>query len=224
MKKIINNFYYWGLDYLYVARKQLNAFFDHTSLDQYRTKGGQTVILIPGVYESWHFMQPIAKMLSSKGYDVRIIDGLGYNRGSVENMAEIVRTYIAENKLKDIAIVAHSKGGLIGKYLLSIFKGTSTVKVLIALNTPFSGSRYAYLIPHKPLRVFAPTSKLLLTLAEDSEVNNKIVSIYSAFDPHIPGGSKLDGAKNIQLKTYGHFRIMNSPEVHSEIIKNIEHR
>ena len=42
-------------------------------------------------------------------------------------------------------------------------------------------------------------------------MNDRIVSIFGEFDPHIPEGSALPGATNITLPTGGHFRILSDP-------------
>lgn len=213
--------YYWILDYIYALRYQLLSIFDHEESVHYQHRGQQTVVLIPGIYENWHFMKPIAQSLYDANYDVHVIDGLGYNRGTVEAMAEVVSTYIVTHNLKDVILVSHSKGGLVGKYLLSAYNQKRSIKGLVALNAPFSGSRYAYVLPVRSLRMFIPTSPILTTLAKDRLVNSQIVSIYGIFDPHIPGGSKLEGAHNIQLPTYGHFRTLSDSAVHSTIIDTI---
>jgi triacylglycerol lipase len=105
--------------------------------------------------------------------------------------------------------VAHSKGGLVGKRLLA----HPRVDRLIAIATPFSGSVYANFLPGRTLREFRPTNDALLELAADVASNARIVSIYPSFDPHIPGGSALDGAVNIEIPTTGHFRILSDPQV-----------
>ena len=222
MSRLIVNAFYWFLDYLYVAKVEISSMFDRSHPEKYRTKNGKQVLLIPGIYENWRFMQPIAKLLHSRGYDVHVIEKLGYNTGTVEQMALIAKEYIEDNHLSNVTIISHSKGGLIGKYLLNLIPDVDTLAGLIALNAPFSGSKYAYVLPFRSLRDFIPTSKTLTLLAIDRISNARIVSIYGRFDPHIPGGSRLEGAKNIQLNTYGHFRIVNDSHVHKAIIKNIK--
>lgn len=221
MRRSFLNLYYWILDYIYVARYFSLSSIDHESAERYRNENKEPVLLIPGVYENWHFMKPIAKSLYEAGYDIHVINELGNNRGDIEKMAEIVHKYILAHNLTHFVLVTHSKGGLIGKYLLSTYNKNESIKGLIALNAPFSGSRYAYLLPIRSLRIFTPTSPALLALSKDRIVNKKIISIYGKFDPHIPGGSNLEGAQNIQLETYGHFRPLNDPRVHREIIKAI---
>ena len=53
------------------------------------------------------------------------------------------------------------------------------------------------------------------------EVNRRIVSVYGLFDPHIPGGSHLEGARNVQLGTRGHFLPLSDPRVHEAILEGI---
>ncbi|MDB5187267.1 MAG: hypothetical protein JWM07_739 [Candidatus Saccharibacteria bacterium] len=216
---------FWSLDYAYLFRKQLFGAIACSKPERYRkaNTNNPSIILIPGIYERWQFMKPVATLLYRHNYDVHVIEGLGYNRHSVEDMAEIVRTYIESGELKAYVLIAHSKGGLIGKYLLANYNADHKIKKLIALNTPFSGSRYAYLfLLIKSLRMFIPNSSILKSLSKNQSVNQSIVSIYGKFDPHIPGGSRLEGAKNIQLDTHGHFRIMNDRVVHQAILKELE--
>lgn len=217
----IKNLFYWWLDYAYVAWWQTLGFisrYDTTRLTRNADPSLSPIIIIPGVYEKWQFMKPIAKLLARRGYGVHVIEGLGYNVGNVEDMASIVAMYIDAHKLHNCVIVAHSKGGLIGKYLLT--HQTSKIKInkLIALNTPFSGSKYAFLLPIKTVKIFAPSSKIITSLTAHTDSNENITSIYAAFDPHIPGGSHLEGATNIKLDIAGHFRIMHNKKVHQAII------
>ena len=214
------------LDYLYVSYWQVYGFFIRSSPRIYTAQSTDShskkapVVLIPGIYENWRFMKPIADMLHSKGHPIHVVSSLGYNVGEVEKMAAIVEAYIAGSELKDAIIVAHSKGGLIGKYLLANYPDTH-IRGMIALNSPFAGSRYASLIPLKSVRIFLPSSPVLALLASNTLINTKIVSIFGIFDPHIPEGSFLEGAKNIQLKTRGHFKIMRDPKVHQALLKSI---
>jgi triacylglycerol lipase len=226
LKKIIQAlvyWYYWTLDYLYVGFWQVLGFFHRTDIHSFLQPSWQAhkkqVILLPGIYERWEFMKPIADALITAGYSVHIIEGLGYNTGTIEQAAEVVERYMIYKDLRNCVILAHSKGGLIGKYLLSFSGEKRRFAGMVALNTPFGGSLYAYLFPFASLRIFAPTSPLLTLLAKAEGVNKRIYSIYGRFDPHIPGGSFLEGANNIQLPTYGHFRIINDQRVHAEVLR-----
>lgn len=228
LKRFIGNHYYWLLDYLYILRAQLLILSTtrHSKAHTYQNSRttAPSIILIPGIYEKWQFMEPIARLLRKHNYDVHVIEGLGYNRRGVEDMARVVSDYITQANLHELIIIAHSKGGLIGKFLLMNANTNGKIKGLIALNTPFSGSLYAYLfLLFKSIRIFTPRSSILTYLAKNQQVNASIVSIYGRFDPHIPRGSRLEGARNIELETYGHFRIVNDPLVHSAVLDAIDY-
>jgi pimeloyl-ACP methyl ester carboxylesterase len=204
----------WTLDYGYVAFWQVHGLLVRDDPERYlaletpKDAGGPKVpvLLIPGIYETWQFMRPIAAHLHRAGHPVHVVEKLGYNRGSIPAMAALAAEYLEERDLTDVVIVAHSKGGLIGKFLMTLPDSGRRVSRLVAINTPFSGSIYANFFVLPSIRAFAPRNRTLLSLGSNLEVNSRITSIYGSFDPHIPGGSFLKGARNIRLETMGHFR------------------
>src|SRR5690606_5039800 len=115
--------------------------------------------------------------------------------------------------LRDVLLVAHSKGGLIGKYAMLHEDPDGRIERMIAIATPFAGSVYARLFLVRAIRAFSPRDPTLRMLGEQLEVNRRITSVWGAFDPHIPGGSRLDGATNVPLRTSGHFRIIGQMEL-----------
>ena len=217
----------WVLDYAYVGYWQVHGFLHRADPRQYLVpeQEGPTVkrpvLLIPGIYETWQFMQPVADHLHRAGHPVHVVQKLGYNRGTVEAMAQLAAGYLEDHGLTDVIIVAHSKGGLIGKYLLASPTTKARVTCLVAVNTPFSGSVYAELFVLPSIRAFSPRNPMLRQLQAASEVNVHITSIYSRFDPHIPGGSFVSGARNVRLDTMGHFRPIGDRRVLEEIDRSI---
>lgn len=222
IKSIVSNFYFWCLDYLYVAIWQIKSGRRGYDPKKYLNKDPSAPIafVIPGIYERWQFMMPVIELLFDHGYSVHVIESLGYNTGSIEIMAERVDEYVRRNEIKQYSIVAHSKGGLIAKYLLRI--SPSNITKVVTINTPYSGSLYASFFPFQSLRSFMPSSKILMLLATDVAANKKITSIYGAFDPHIPGGSYLEGAINIQLPVSGHFRLLQEAKVQGAILGSLK--
>lgn len=225
---LITNGWAWWLDYAYVIFWQLHSFFIRTKPSRYKvnaiekSKDEKTaIILIPGVYENWRFMKPVADTLYRSGYPIHIIDGLGYNVGSIEEMAAVISNYIKTDSSKKYFIVAHSKGGLVGKYLLAHDNLDARFKGMVAINTPFSGSRYATYVPLKTVRIFLPNSPILTGLSNSTKINKNIISIYGQFDPHIPEGSYLKGATNIQLPIRGHFKVLANSRLLDEVLKYI---
>jgi hypothetical protein len=169
------------------------------------------VLLLPGVYETWHFLEAAGRHLNGLGHPVHAVPTFGYNLRPISEMAELASEYLLENDLRDIAIVGHSKGGLIGKTLMVSEASAPRIASMVAINTPFGGSNYAHLVPIRTLREFVPTHETIVTLAKNAEANAKITSIFSSWDPIIPNGSRLEGATNLELPVTGHFRILDRP-------------
>lgn len=204
-KKLIG----WALDYMYIVRRMVHGFFLRDDPSRLLVSSGtqkSPIILIPGVYENWQLLWPVAQRLFEHGHPVHVLEGLGYNTGTIPDMARIVAQYIEEKDVHDAIIVAHSKGGLIAKYALGGYGLMPRIRHAIAINTPFSGSKYAYLFLVPSIRTFAPKGPVVTALAKNMDVNAHITSLYSEFDPHIPEKSYLPGAENIELPLIGHFR------------------
>jgi hypothetical protein len=177
------------------------------------------VILLPGVYETWHFLETVGEHLNRLGHPVHVVPAFGRNLRPIPEMAELAGAYLREQGLTDVAIVAHSKGGLIGKTLMLHPAHGPRIASMAAINTPFAGSDYAHLIPIRTLREFVPTHETIVTLASNAEANRRITSIFSSWDPIIPNGSVLAGAINIELPVTGHFRILDR----ADLLAAVEH-
>ncbi|MBC7518860.1 MAG: alpha/beta hydrolase [Microbacteriaceae bacterium] len=175
------------------------------------------VLLLPGVYETWQFLQPIADRLNQLGHPIHIIPTFGYNVGSIPAMAALAQSYLDEHDLYGVMVVAHSKGGLIAKHMMVTNDTSGRIARVIAVNTPFAGSPLARYAIRRVFREFAPTDVTVTTLGARIDVNARITSIYAEEDPIIPGGSELAGATNIRLPLIGHFRLLSSALVFEQI-------
>lgn len=213
--RLARNGWAWLLDYGYVVHWQVRGLLDRTDPEDYLTPTGTAppVLLLPGIYERSQFLRPVADLLRDQGHPVHVLTRLRWNTAPVAASAEHVTTYLAEHDLHDVLVVAHSKGGLIGKYAMLHADPESRITRMIAIATPFAGSRYARFFLARSIRAFSPRDATLQRLGGQLEVNARITSIWGAFDPHIPGGSRLEGATNVPLRTSGHFRIVGSPEL-----------
>jgi len=215
---------YWITDYLYLLRGQSNLFIYRRPPDHYlghivENKG--PVLFIPGLLERWSFFAKIADKLSLLGHPVYVIPNLGQNLKDIPYSAKVISELIEQNKLQQVTVIAHSKGGLIGKYLLANY---NKVKKLIAIATPFAGAKPAKYVPLYHFQELTPRSKVINDLISNKEVNKKIVSIYPIFDNHIwPQESPyLDGAKNIQVNIHGHHKVLFSEDVINKIVLLLE--
>nr|WP_181243452.1 alpha/beta hydrolase [Glaciihabitans tibetensis] len=207
---------WWALDYIYAVVWQARGVLSRARPADYRSGDQAPVIILPGIYESWHFMLPLVEALHSAGHPVHVITELRHNRRPVAQGADAVVRYIRQHALSDVVIVAHSKGGLIGKQVMVT---EPAVQSMVAVCTPFSGSRYASFMFLPSLRAFRASDAGILALRAKEDVNSRIVSLYGRFDPHIPEGSELPGARNIRIDTGGHFRILADPATIAAVVR-----
>lgn len=181
-----------------------------------------TVVLIPGVYETWQFLRPIAEMLYAHGHPVHAVASMGHNSGTVEDMATRVAAYLEEQDLHDVVLVAHSKGGLIGKYVMGHTRAAHRVRELVTVNSPFSGSFLGHVIPMRAVRHFHPRHPTLSLLNESVDVNARITSIVSRYDPLVRRHEWTGEASIVPLDAVGHFTVLNDPRVHEAILAVVE--
>lgn len=218
---------WWALDYAYAGWWQLRSLISTARSSDFRSGRLRPVVVLPGVYEHWRFMRPLIEAVHRRGHPVHVIDALGMNLLPVEQAAAIVRDHLDANGLDRAVILAHSKGGLIGKALMSrearerpAGEG-ARIGRMIAICTPFSGSRYARLTRAPSLRIFSADDPALRALIVDTSVHARITSISSRFDPHIPEGSELPGARNVRLDTGGHFRILGRRQTIETVLEEL---
>ena len=214
---------WWLLDYLYAIRRQLASAFRPRTPAAYSAGDPAlpAIVLLPGVYERWLFLEPAAKRLNKLGHRVFAVPELGLNGGAVPASATVVGQALSglrrSHGVERCILLAHSKGGLIGKAMMldaGAREGAGIqVLGLVAVATPFAGSSYARYLPPRSLRAFSPDDAVLASLQANIGINSQVVSIYPEFDPHIPGGSALPGAVNVRLPVAGHFRILADPAV-----------
>ncbi|MFF2371944.1 esterase/lipase family protein [Agromyces sp. NPDC058110] len=147
--------------------------------------------------------------------------------------------------------VAHSKGGLVAKHVLMDQEAAAAARAaapasttdaaanpldlgapparppdiaalgVVAICTPFAGSRYARMFVNRTMRDLRPDDETIVRLGGAGSVNARIVSVFGVFDPHVPEGSVLDGATNVRVQAAGHFMILRAPETAVAVVEGI---
>lgn len=191
-------------DYAWIARRQAVTAFTRRPPAEWSRGQARPVMLLPGVWERWPILAELGDRLNAHGHPVHVVPALGFNRGPIPQGAQSVTERIERLGLTDAVLLAHSKGGLIGKAVL-LGSASARVERLIAISTPFGGSRWARLMLTPSLREFRPRGATIAAMSAQLGANGRIVSIFGTFDPHIPEGSLLLGATNVELAVQGHF-------------------
>lgn len=208
----------WGRDYAWIVRAQLRATLRPPAPDALATGDRTPVVLLPGVYETWPVMVGLARALHAAGHPVHTVPALGLNRRGLAESARLVGERLADLHLGRVVLVAHSKGGLIGKIVLGDPEVGPQVAGLVAVNTPFAGSVYATWFPARTVRALSPRDPYLAALAREVAQHARIVSVHARFDPHVPGPSELPGAVDVLLPLDGHFRVLDDPLLHAAVL------
>jgi len=203
---------YWARDYVYVTGRQLRGPFERDVPAAFPEGDGAPVVLLAGVLEPWTLLLPAAERLNAAGHPVHVVPELAYNLSSLDAAAQLALNAVAGRDLREVILVAHSKGGLVGKRMLAL-DDDGRLRGLIAIATPFNGARLARLVPSRTIRALSPEDPAIQALAARTDLDHRITSIHPSFDPHIPEGSHLDGGTNVQVAAIGHFRILKDPEV-----------
>lgn len=214
----------WVRDYFYAICKHIFVYkpIENSLLKIKKNKA--PIILIPGLFEKHNFLENISDALSLLGHPIYTVDSLGRNTKTIKDSAKLVDSLIKEKKLENIIILAHSKGGLIGKYVLAFNNKNDRIKKLITIATPWEGSWLFKLYLHKSFKELRPNSEIIEELRKHEEVNNKIVSIFGKSDNVIlPVKScRLNGAKNIKVNIHGHHKILFDKKVQEIVISEID--
>ncbi|ARC56503.1 Haloalkane dehalogenase [Frondihabitans sp. 762G35] len=198
-------------DYAYSARTHLRSLLGTSVPRVYREGAKAPILLLPGVYESWRTLRWFADVMNRDGHPVVVVPGLAHNRRPIADTAVLAQRILDANDLRDVVILAHSKGGIIGKSMMLDTDASGRIARMVAVNSPFQGSRMARYIPTRAFRAFLPTDPLLTRLTAEQEVNARITSVFSDFDGHVPEGSVLPGARNVTVPVDGHFRPLGHP-------------
>ncbi|GAA4669582.1 esterase/lipase family protein [Frondihabitans cladoniiphilus] len=211
-----------AFDYGFVWRVHLRSFVGQSVPRRYREGDRAPILLLPGVYESWRYLRWFADRLNEAGHPVVVVPGMAHNRRPIAATAEAAQRVLDAFDLHGVIVLGHSKGGIIGKTMMLDTDGAGRIDRLVAVNSPFSGSRWARFAPNPGFRVFSPRDPALLRLASELEVNARITSVAAGFDAHVPEGSFLPGAKNVSLPLDGHFRPLGHPAGRAAILAAVE--
>lgn len=209
-------------DYAWIVTAQARAWLAPPDPARWLGGPGAPVLLLPGVWESWSVLRGLGDALHAAGHPVHVVPGLGTNSADLDVGAAAVRDRLVELDLRGVVVVAHSKGGLIAKTALALPEVDARVRGVVAVATPFAGSRHAAWFPARPVRRMSP--RALRELLADVRSHPRIVALRPRFDPHVPraeGAPGLAGAVEVELPLDGHFAPLGNPVLHEAVVRAV---
>ncbi|WP_024331321.1 alpha/beta fold hydrolase [Winkia neuii] len=176
--------------------------------------------MLPGVWEQPMAMSAIARDIVARGGKVRMLPQLKNMLGPVPDLAKLVEERLRETDARGIVLVAHSKGGLVGRRVLAGPEG-QRVRAMVSLGAPFRGSPLA----NGFLGTASHTSDLRPSGLEAEwqsqslpQVDARIIAISARWDEHVPP-TELPGAQNVVAPTIGHMRLLTSKQARALVIR-----
>jgi len=230
MFKTINNY----LRKLSLLKRDVEAYLHFASsgnVVEHRTDfskpGLNLVLLLHGFGTTRKSVSILESRLRDDGFDVFSINFGGFlnrlNTRGIDTLALQVKTKIDSLKerynIGKITVIGHSKGGLIGRYYVTMLGGDKDVHTLITLGTPHGGTPIAIFAAVTVIGLISrsvwqmmPHSLFMRRLKKvPIPASVRMISIYSADDEVVPPNrarveapSGADNVINIELKEYSH--------------------
>jgi len=207
-----------ALDYRHALRLRAGILRERRAPAAWTAGSGRPVVLLPGVFETWHYLRPLGARLAAAGHPVHALPELGFTTAPIPELAERAGAAIARLGLRRVVLVAHSKGGLVGKQLMLRHDPEGRIDSLVAIAAPFLGSSRSAWMPGRALRAFQPGDPVVRALAAETAVDARIVSIRPELDPHIPETSRLAGAADVVIPSRGHFGVLLRPDTAEAVL------
>ncbi len=205
----------------------------HVWLSRWRTRGvtpqdfrtltrigtAPVAVALPGIHEEWRALAVWAQALTAQGWDVRLLEELGQMTAPVSDLSARVAAVLESENLHDVVLVAHSKGGLVGRAVMC-GPQAGRVRGMVAVATPFQGSPAARLLAIVPgYRELTPDSPALRRLAGDTSADARIIQVEAIWDQSVPA-SPLPGARRyVVLPVVGHDSMMSMPRAADAIAR-----
>ncbi len=176
-------------------------------------------ILLPGAWERCEVLKPWARALLEAGFDVRLLPEFDMQEGTLRELGDRLSDYLESNDVEDVVIVAHSKGGLVGKVALTGEQGWR-IRRIISCGTPYQGAPIAHLSPARlNMRSLVPWNEEIVELAKRNDENSRIIAIRAAWDQNVPSSLELPGARIVTVPVTGHNRLLIAPEAARAIVE-----
>ncbi len=192
------------------------------------------VLLVHGIVHNPSAFYKLRKKMDEHGWQNVYTVNYSTHHGSLMKMVEIlskrVNEIIRQTGKKQIDIVAHSMGGLVARYFMTIGEGRGKVKNLVTLGTPHLGTEMSIFLRginlgslDSDLRAGSYLVKTLIDHALPR--GSKVISLYTPYDilvwPRkncIAKGAPKTSFENVEFKNVGHMGLLYSDQVLETVI------
>jgi len=202
---------------------------------------GETVLLVHGFWQTHGVMHNLAVRLRADGFRVLNFDLGGFAwRFNTRGIPHISRRIamrlermLERGDFGRLHVIGHSKGGLVGRYLVARLGWHRRVSTLLTLGTPHHGTPTAVVglftgVVSRSVWQMLPHSSLLEDLHEHPLPDTtRLVSVYSRSDVVCPYRyselSSADGADvhNVVVNGLGHMELVDDPWVYGLILRQL---
>ncbi len=245
--EVFNDLNYWDRNYTALNKNstskginynQFNIFMNNLFLElnkKYTNYKNPTsprnnklpVVIVQGYSEpSWFFMYGIYRDLRKNNWDALYPVNLFPNINDIKEQAKIVAKKIdqakKEQRVNKVDYVAHSMGGLIGRYYIQEMKGANNIDHYVSISTPHYGTYVAWLGIGEAAKQMRPGSDFLSKLNDNNPIYGSIkyTSIWTKTDEIvIPAENALLRNSRImpEVKNVGHLLILWSDETYKQV-------
>lgn len=204
---------------------QAKAVLPRTAPRRWCAGDGATVVLVPGLATNWQFLRPVGDALSRAGFRVRVFPQLRRMGRSENELANMLRRFLESHReWGPVALVTHSKGGLVAKRVMLDDPDGRLVAGAVTIAAPFHGAVAARFVrgEFRSLRHVTdlrPGTPSVLELARRTEVNSRIVTISPIVDEIVGRRGPLPGARNFAVSAIGHNRLLALPRVQQLVVR-----
>lgn len=180
------------------------------------------VLLVPGWSDRRTVLRPLERHLLAAGWPrthVRTVgfrDRFGGNIEHAHELADAVDALCADARVGEVAVVAHSMGGLALRWYLARLDGARRVRRAVFMGTPHQGTWLAWLALGRGARDMRPGSVFLRELnASPLPDTVQATCIRSPMDLRIfpPASALLAGATSTVVRSPSHPGMLRSPKV-----------
>ena len=185
---------------------------------------GRTVLVLPGLFGNDFYLQPLHRWLRRIGYSPTA-STLSINAGCPERLTSQVESHLRRSRRRHpgpVALVGHSRGGLLAWAIASRLQGEashlallgSPAPAVVAATRAASGVDYARVATSTVAAAGRQSLKLLdpdctvpecgcpytADLRRDLSAETRVIAIYSRDDQIVtPGACEVRGATNVEV-------------------------